>query len=106
MEHISEFRINKFRGLRDLKIAGLGQVNLFVGRNNSGKTSVLEALSLFCDPLNLSRWYDIGSQRELLSLRSSVLDRITWLFAQGIGSQEKNRLSISALGNTPLKDVV
>jgi predicted ATP-dependent endonuclease of OLD family len=64
MEHINELRINRFRGLRDLKIEGLGQVNLFVGKNNTGKTSVLEACSLFCDPLNVSRWRDIGLQRE------------------------------------------
>jgi len=40
MKHIDELRIDKFRGLRDLKIEGLGQVNLFVGNNDSGKTSV------------------------------------------------------------------
>jgi predicted ATP-dependent endonuclease of OLD family len=98
MEHINEFRINKFCGLRDLKIEELGQVNLFVGNNNSGKTSVLEALSLFCDPLSRRRWSDAGSQREALAgLRSSELDRITWLFAQGEDPKEKSSLSLSAL---------
>ena len=106
MALINELKINRFRGLRDLKIEGLGQVNLFVGNNNSGKTSVLEALSLFCDPLNASRWYGAGSQREALTgPRSSVLDRITWLFAQGVDPKEESRLSISASGNTPLKEV-
>lgn len=105
MEHINEFRINKFRGLRDLKIEGLGQINLFVGSNNSGKTSVLEALSLFCDPLNSRKWSDVGSQREASGLRSSVLDRITWLFAQGVDPKEKSSLSLSASGNTLIKEV-
>jgi predicted ATP-binding protein involved in virulence len=105
MEHISEFRINKFRGLRDLKIEGLGQVNLFVGNNNSGKTSVLEALSLFCDPLNWGRWYDTDSEREVIADLSLVVDRITWLFAQGGDSKEKGSLSISASGNISIKDV-
>ncbi len=105
MEHINEFRINRFRGLRDLKIEGLGQVNLFVGNNNSGKTSVLEVLSLFGDPLNGRRWYDTGSQRELFTDPSSVLDRVIWLFAQGADPKEKGSLSLSASGNIPIKDV-
>src|SRR5579859_1399688 len=106
MEHINELRINGFRGLRDLKIEGLGQVNLFVGNNNSGKTSVLEALSLFCDPLNSRRWYDAGSKRETpAGIRSSVLDYITWLFTQGVDPKEKMSLSLSASGDTLLKEV-
>ena len=39
-------RIQNFRGLKDLTIENLGRVNLLVGANNVGKTSVLEALSL------------------------------------------------------------
>ena len=111
MEHINEFRIDRFRGLRDLKIQGLGQINLFVGNNNSGKTSALEALSLFCDPLNVRRWHDTGSQREAIgSLRSSSLDRIIWLFSQSAdnaegGQAQKSGLALSASGMTPIKEV-
>jgi AAA domain, putative AbiEii toxin, Type IV TA system/AAA ATPase domain len=106
MEHINEFRINKFRGLRDLKIEGLGQVNLFVGNNNSGKTSVLEALSLFCDPLNSRRWSDASSQREVLAgSRLPTLDHVTWLFAQGVDPKEKSSLSLSASGHSLIKEV-
>ena len=36
-------RISNFRSIKDLQIDGLGQFNLFVGENNCGKTSVLEA---------------------------------------------------------------
>ena len=39
-------RIQNFRGLKDLTIENLGRVNLLVGANNVGKTSVLEALAL------------------------------------------------------------
>ena len=39
-------RIQNFRGLKDLTIENLGRVNLLVGANNVGKTSVLEALRL------------------------------------------------------------
>ncbi|MBI4820713.1 MAG: AAA family ATPase [Deltaproteobacteria bacterium] len=36
--------IENFRAFRQLRLTGLGRVNLLVGSNNSGKTSVLEAL--------------------------------------------------------------
>ena len=38
-------RIQNFRGLKDLTIENLGRVNLLVGANNVGKSSVLEALA-------------------------------------------------------------
>lgn len=43
---LERVRIRNFRGLKDLEIEGLGRINLFAGRNNSGKTALLEALSL------------------------------------------------------------
>jgi AAA domain, putative AbiEii toxin, Type IV TA system len=111
MQHINDFTIGTFRGLRDLKIENLGQVNLFVGNNNSGKTSVLEAFSLFCDPLNWRRWYDIGSQRELPNtLSTSPIDRLIWLFPSETLdnhnlSSESTRILLSALGNAPIKQI-
>ena len=39
-------RIQNYRGINDLTINDLGRVNLIVGANNVGKTSVLEALAL------------------------------------------------------------
>lgn len=38
--------IQNFRGFKELKIEDFKQVNLFVGKNNAGKSSVLEALFL------------------------------------------------------------
>jgi energy-coupling factor transporter ATP-binding protein EcfA2 len=43
----TQFRIDNFRGLHDLSVADLGRINLIVGPNNVGKTSLLEALWLF-----------------------------------------------------------
>jgi len=43
---ITELELKHFRGFTDLKLTGLGQVNLIVGMNNVGKTSLLEAVSL------------------------------------------------------------
>lgn len=38
--------IERFRALRKLEIDGLGRVNLITGRNNTGKSSVLEAIRI------------------------------------------------------------
>lgn len=38
--------IERFRGIKHSKIDGLGQVNLFFGKNNCGKSSLLDAIFL------------------------------------------------------------
>ena len=43
---IDALDIQHFRALRRLKIESLGRVNLLTGRNNTGKSSVLEALRI------------------------------------------------------------
>jgi predicted ATPase len=53
---ISSLRIRGYRGFEDFEMSGLERVNLFVGSNNSGKTSVLEAIHLLTsrgDPWSL-----------------------------------------------------
>lgn len=41
-----QLKIENFRGIKSLEIDDLARVNLFVGRNNCGKTSVLESAFL------------------------------------------------------------
>jgi AAA15 family ATPase/GTPase len=42
--------IRNFRLFRELKIEHLSRVNLFVGKNNSGKSCLLEAIQVYNDP--------------------------------------------------------
>ncbi len=51
--HFKDIEINNFRGFDHLKIENFGQINLFVGKNNSGKTSVLEAFAFLSTPHNI-----------------------------------------------------
>lgn len=46
---IDELRIENFRGFASLALKDLQQVNLVVGENDAGKTSLLEAILLLCD---------------------------------------------------------
>lgn len=50
--------IKNYKNLRDLKIDSLSKVNLIVGMNNSGKSTLLEAISIFATggDLNQIRW--------------------------------------------------
>ncbi len=51
---IHSIEIDGYRGLKHFEMSNLGRVNLLVGGNNSGKTSVLEALHILMskgDPL-------------------------------------------------------
>ena len=43
---IKKLEIEKFRGFEKFKVDDIGQINLLVGTNNCGKTSILEAIRL------------------------------------------------------------
>ncbi len=78
--HWTSLHVERFRRLRDLKLDDLGPINLLVGKNNSGKTSVLEALSVLSHPLSAFTWIDTARERELKSSRTPVLETLGWLF--------------------------
>jgi energy-coupling factor transporter ATP-binding protein EcfA2 len=61
---IGTLTIERFRALRYLKIEGLGRVNLITGRNNTGKSSVLEALRLLASDASPSVIHSILRSRE------------------------------------------
>lgn len=42
----TSLNIQNFRGIKSLEMSDFGQVNVLVGKNNSGKTSVLEAVCI------------------------------------------------------------
>jgi hypothetical protein len=82
---LNDFRIAAFRGLANIGLEQLAKVNLLVGGNNSGKTSVLEALAVFAAPLDIAEWSNIARTREARHLGAmggtlSAVDAIRWLF--------------------------
>jgi len=49
---ITKLKIDGFKGFKQLEISKLSRITLLGGRNNVGKTSILEALFMFYDRLN------------------------------------------------------
>src|SRR5579872_1641950 len=60
---IQSIHIEGYRGFTDFEMNGLGRVNLLVGANNSGKTSVLEALFLLSSRGDTSAIWQVLSRR-------------------------------------------
>lgn len=108
---ITNLIIESFRGIFGLKISDLGRVNLLVGNNNAGKTSVIEAIALISDPLSYPTWWEAARRRRLAAMGELVSESLIWLFPQfidldmtanpGLG----HRILISAQGATPVRQV-
>lgn len=54
MRHMKEITIDKFRGIEGLTLKDLREINLIVGDNNVGKTSILEAVQCFETPWDIN----------------------------------------------------
>ncbi len=71
---LNSLEIHRFRAFQYLSIEQLGRVNLIVGKNNVGKSCLLEALQLYASRAHLpSIWQILGAHDEdTRSTRSSL----------------------------------
>lgn len=83
---LSSLEIQRFRCFESLRIERLGRVNLVVGKNNSGKTTLLEALRLYASPGMFSDTLDI------LANRDEIADRDPRYADYDVGDIEYGRL--------------
>lgn len=95
MRHLDSLTIGAFRGLRDLRLEGLGSVNVLVGDNNSGKSSVLEALALFARPFDDKTWLASASLREIGGPGFLLSDAVNWFFPHSAGMDEHSPVRLS-----------
>ena len=54
--YLKKIEINNFKGLDALVLDDCGRVNALVGKNNSGKSSVLHAIDMACLALEVNTW--------------------------------------------------
>lgn len=62
--HLTSLRIENFRSLKNFEVKRLGHVNLIVGKNNSGKSSVLEALRIYAAGATPSTMQEIAESHD------------------------------------------
>ena len=68
---IDSIEINNFRGIHHGRIDGLSRVNLFFGKNNCGKSSLLESIFLVCGQSNPLLPASINAMRAYKRLEES-----------------------------------
>lgn len=64
MSYLSYLNIKKFRGISNLEIENLVNINIIVGDNNSGKTSLLESIAFLEKPDSIKNMLLNASRRD------------------------------------------
>lgn len=88
--HIESLKIGHFRGIHHLSVENLNHINIIAGDNNSGKTSVLEALLLLRNPNDFTNMLRLARMREMSFFLSgtSVYESFINLFPQDTSRME------------------
>jgi hypothetical protein len=107
---ISSIQIRGYRCFSDFDMSGLERVNLLVGTNNSGKTSVLEAIYLLTsrgDPYSL--WQVLWRRGERVPMAERKQERpeldVSHLFT-GHDMHQSSKFTLIAKNQTPERRLV
>ncbi len=76
----SGFDLKNFRGFRNLQLKELERVNLIAGKNNAGKTALLEAIRLHCDPTDSLLPTKMNEDRGIEDPAKAFAEFWSWLF--------------------------
>jgi len=71
--------ITNFRGFQELKVEPLDRINLIAGKNDVGKTSLLEAIYLHCNPCTPTALLQVNEQRGVSD--PQIEDVGSWTFS-------------------------
>ncbi len=69
LKHIN---INYFKGLDSIELKDCGNLNVIVGKNNSGKSSILHAIDMAALALNFRSWNQFQLKRNIEDLFSNI----------------------------------
>lgn len=73
---IRDLRIENYRSFLQLNLSGIAQVNLVVGMNNSGKTSLLEAIYLLASKGDFASLFEILRSRGEMVLSDDTIPHL------------------------------
>lgn len=80
---LTDFDVSNFRGIRELRLRGLKQVNVVAGKNSAGKTSLLEALFVHAGLDNLALAVTLNAQHGLSWFGPDMEQSFVSLFYDG-----------------------
>jgi AAA15 family ATPase/GTPase len=89
--HITELSIETYRGIRNLEIINLGDFNIFVGDNNSGKTSVLEVLRILAQPNDIGSIIRVPLSRKNKIQPKDFVDTALTIFKKDVPNELYNK---------------
>ncbi len=101
---MKDLKINNYKCLNDITISELKRVNLFTGKNNTGKSTILEALSLFAVRGNIS-WVrqllesrgELNNYRdETVSVESNISIVSSFFNSRKVGFGDNDSLNITS----------
>jgi len=97
--HFSEIKIEQCKVLKNLEIKNLNKINIFAGINNSGKTTLLEAINLLSNLNNINDFFEIQRKRGKFynNLSAVWLDSVfkNEIIINGIFNEKKCSLKIN-----------
>lgn len=75
--HLSDLEISRYKSFKNFSIKKLNKINIFAGFNNSGKTSLLEAIYILTQQNDISSFFNIiKNKNKANSLSPVLLDKI------------------------------
>lgn len=87
-KYISELTIEQYRGINDLRITNIGDINLLVGNNNVGKTSILEAIKILSFPGDVGNLVRVAISRHS-GKASNFMDVLLTIFQRNTPDAEE-----------------
>lgn len=90
-KYITGLKVQMYRGIRDLEIKNLSDINLFVGDNNSGKTSLLEVLKILSQPNDIGSIIKVALHRKNRVRFKDFLDTALTIFKREIPDEQENK---------------
>src|SRR5947207_14501941 len=78
---LEKLTITSFRGISNVELSGLSRINVLIGTNGSGKTSILEAAALVANPTNPRLINSLATWREMPPLNEQSDLAIRTIFA-------------------------